>query len=317
MSSFQYTPCDPLVSLPPTTDLYSSRRTKIGKGLYSELLSTRTRGLTHDTHHARLQMPADHLYTSELQPLTADTDDDTMAGSDADKNHTLTTTTSYHDDPTSTPITTHTSPSHTSPPHPHHRVYKRRFLGLTHLTLLNILISWNWLSYAPVSTTSATYFHTTESAINWLSTAFLFAFVVASPAAVYTLNRSVKGALVVAAGLMLVGSWIRYAGTRAGNHGNLGAALFGQCVIGLAQPFVLAAPTRYSDLWFTESGRISATAVASLGNPFGGALGQLIDPFWATEAGDIPNMVLYVAVIVRILYITSPPPWPPARLTPQ
>lgn len=105
---------------------------------------------------------------------------------------------------------------------------------------------------------------------------------------------------------MLVGSWVRYAGTRAGDgdgkrgNGTFGVALLGQLIIGLAQPFVLAAPTRYSDLWFTESGRISATAVASLGNPFGGALGQLINPFWATEARDIPNMVLYVAVIVRV-----------------
>lgn len=71
---------------------------------------------------------------------------------------------------------------------------------------------------------------------------------------------------------MLVGSWIRYAGTRAKNGGNFGAVVFGQLVIGLAQPFVLSAPTRYSDMWFTEIGRISATAVASLGNPFGGAV---------------------------------------------
>ena len=52
--------------------------------------------------------------------------------------------------------------------------------------------------------------------------------------------------------------------------------MFGQILTGLAQPFVLAAPTRYSDLWFTESGRVSATAVASLANPFGGAVRVLM-----------------------------------------
>lgn len=76
--------------------------------------------------------------------------------------------------------------------------------------------------------------------------------------------------------------------------------MFGQILTGLAQPFVLSAPTRYSDLWFTNRGRIAATAVMSLANPFGGALAQLIDPFWANNASDIPNMVLYIAIIVSI-----------------
>lgn len=75
--------------------------------------------------------------------------------------------------------------------------------------------------------------------------------------------------------------------------------MFGQLLTGFAQPFVLSAPTRYSDLWFTNRGRIAATAVMSLANPFGGALAQLINPFWAGSPGDIPNMVLYVAIIVR------------------
>jgi hypothetical protein len=39
----------------------------------------------------------------------------------------------------------------------------------------------------------------------------------------------------------------------------------------------------------------------SLANPFGGALAQLIDPNWAGNPGDIPNMVLYIAIIVSAL----------------
>lgn len=77
--------------------------------------------------------------------------------------------------------------------------------------------------------------------------------------------------------------------------------MFGQILCGFSQPFVLAAPTRYSDLWFTNRGRVAATAVMSLANPFGGALAQLIDPFWANSASDIPNMVLYIAIIVSLL----------------
>ncbi|KAJ9635218.1 hypothetical protein H2199_008704 [Coniosporium tulheliwenetii] len=197
-----------------------------------------------------------------------------------------------------------------------YRVYKRRWAGLIQLVLLNIIISWDWLTFSAVSTTSAEYFNVSESAINWLSTAFLFAFVVISPAVIWTLNRGPKVAIIVASILTFVGNWIRYAGTRA-SGGHFGVVMFGQIIIGLAQPFVLSAPTRYSDLWFTEKGRISATAVASLANPLGGALGQLVGPFWATSPSQVPNLVLYTAVIstcasVPSFLIPSAPPTPPS-----
>jgi MFS family permease len=198
-------------------------------------------------------------------------------------------------------------------PTPTYKVYKRRFFGLGQLALLNIIVSWDWISFAPVSKSSAQYFNRSESVINWLSTAFLFAFCVAAPVTIYTLNKSgPKASIITAACLLLVGNWVRYGGTRSSNFG---VVMFGQILVGLAQPFVLSAPTRYSDLWFSERGRVSATAVASLANPFGGALGQLIDPFWVTNASDIPNMVLYVSIISSVacvpsFFIPSAPPTP-------
>jgi FLVCR family MFS transporter 7 len=173
--------------------------------------------------------------------------------------------------------------------HAHYKVYKRRWLGLAQLVLLNIVVSWDvssrhlqdnnkcdadksqWLTFAPVSTSAATYFNVSETAINWLSTAFLFSFSVAAPLVIWTLHRSPKESILWASGLLLAGNWIRYAGTRA-NGGIFGIVMFGQILTGLAQPFVLAAPTRYSDMWFTERGRVGATALASLANPFGGAV---------------------------------------------
>ncbi|KAA8572978.1 hypothetical protein EYC84_003523 [Monilinia fructicola] len=161
------------------------------------------------------------------------------------------------------------------------------------LVLLNIIVSWDWLTFSASSTTVSQYYNVSESAINWLSTAFLFAFVLASPFVIYVLHHGgPKPAILIASVLLLLGNWIRYGATRSGRHGNFGGVMFGQILTGIAQPFVLAAPTRYSDLWFTNQGRVAATAVMSLANPFGGALAQLIDPFWAGSVGSIPNMYL-------------------------
>ncbi|KAK4503286.1 hypothetical protein PRZ48_006714 [Zasmidium cellare] len=205
---------------------------------------------------------------------------------------------------------------HVSPP-PQYRVYKRRYFGLAQLVLLNIVISWDWLTYASVSDTAAQFFDTTESVINWLSTAFLLAFAVSAPATIWILNRyGPKASILAASALTLIGNWVRYAGTRAGN-GYFGVVMFGQILIGLAQPFVLAAPTRYSQLWFSDQGRITATAIASLANPFGGALGQLISPLWSDDISGFPNMVLYVSIISSVATIPAPfipakPPSPPS-----
>ena len=162
-----------------------------------------------------------------------------------------------------------------------------------------------WLSFSPVANTAADFFSTTPSIINWLSTAFLFAFVVAAPATIYALHTGGPRLAIIAASLfILLGNWIRYAGTRT-SPPSYGLTMFGQILNGLAQPFVLSAPTRYSDLWFSPAGRVSATAIASLANPFGGALGQLITPFLATKPSDIPNMTLYIAIISSVATIPS------------
>ena len=111
--------------------------------------------------------------------------------------------------------------------------------------------------------------------------------------------------IIIASVLILVGNWIRYAGTRSGSHGNFGALMFGQILIGLAQPFVLAAPTRYSDLWFSNRGRVAATAAMSLANPFGGAVAQLVGPEIAKNSKDIPFLVLIVAIVVSTISCPS------------
>lgn len=195
------------------------------------------------------------------------------------------------------------------------KVYKRRWFGLIQLTLLNIVVSWDWLTFSPVISSAADFYNTTESAVNWFSTAFLLSFVAISPVVIYVLHWGPKPSIITSSVLTLCGNWIRYGGTRT-SPPSFGLTMFGQILIAFSQPFVLAAPTRYSDLWFTNRGRVAATALTSLANPFGAALGQLIIPFWVYSASDVPNAVLYVAIIATVcaipsFFIPAKPPTPP------
>lgn len=150
--------------------------------------------------------------------------------------------------------------------------------------------------------------------MNWLSTVIFFTYAVTSPLVVYTLNHhGIKPAMLACSLFVLSGNWIRYAGTRTGNFP---AVMFGQILIGFAQPFVLSAPTYYSDLWFTSRGRITATALASLSNPVGAALGQIVNPLIATSPDKLPEMVLFVSIIATVAcapwwFVQGRPPTPP------
>ena len=158
-----------------------------------------------------------------------------------------------------------------------------------------------WLTYAPVADQSAEYYGVSLASINWISTAFFLAFVFVFPLSIAALHRGPKLSFMIAAVLLLIGNWVRYAGSTSRSGGKFGCAMAGEILIGFSQPFILAAPTRYSDLWFTNRGRVAATAVTSLANPLGAAIGQLVNPLWVTEAGDISDMVLYVSIIVSTL----------------
>lgn len=63
-----------------------------------------------------------------------------------------------------------------------YRVYKRRWFGLVMLIIMNIVVSWGWLTFAPVANLTVAWFNLkSDSPVNWLSTVILFAYIVATP----------------------------------------------------------------------------------------------------------------------------------------
>ncbi|KAK4547661.1 hypothetical protein LTR36_000618 [Oleoguttula mirabilis] len=194
------------------------------------------------------------------------------------------------------------------------RLYKRRFIGLAQLTLVNLILAWGSGTFGSIADSAAEYFNVSVNTINWLGTAGSLAFLPTAPLAVWILNKSgPKMAIIIASALVLTGNWIRYAGTRTASFRTV---MVGQVILSFAQPFVLCAPTRYSKLWFSDRGRTSATAVASLSSALGAVIGGLVGPQLA-EASNISGLVLYTSIISSVACIPAPfvpkaPPTPPS-----
>lgn len=54
--------------------------------------------------------------------------------------------------------------------------------------------------------------------------------------------------------------------------------MLGQVLTACAQPFLLYAPTKLANFWFSPKERAFCTMLASLGNPIGLSLAQLVAP---------------------------------------
>jgi len=218
-----------------------------------------------------------------------------------------------------------------------YRVYRRRWAGLLVLMAMNIVTSWGvrfgklfidggqgadlWNAVAHVRACQRLFpgvfwviFHDSNKLALHCGVLCIccdfsvsLSFIVVSNSSIlifqlrfviHILNkRGVRVALWMSSLLTIGGFWVRYIGVKIG-HGTFGLVMLGQILIGFAQPFVLNTPTYYSDLWFTSNARVSATALASLANPFGAAIGQLVNPSLATKASEIPQMILITALIV-------------------
>ena len=94
-----------------------------------------------------------------------------------------------------------------------------------------------WLTYAPVTTVAAEHYGVSESAIGWLAEIFPLLYVVLALPAGDLLDRWFRPSL-------LFGAWLTAGGAVLRLGGGYDAALAGQILIAVAQPFVLNALTK-------------------------------------------------------------------------
>ncbi|PVH68521.1 MFS general substrate transporter [Cadophora sp. DSE1049] len=193
------------------------------------------------------------------------------------------------------------------------KVYKRRWFGFVTLALLNLVICWNWVNFAYVGDYVAEWYSTDAATVNWMSTTFLFAGLFGNYPAAVALRRETKHAIVAAAVLSTSGCWLKYGGAKIAN---IGLTMFGQLILGFSQPFVINTPVFYSETWFRESTRTTATAVSSIPPIFGGVMASLISPAWIHSPTAVAPTSLYIAIITTGVSLVAPfipakPPTPP------
>uniref|UniRef100_A0A8D0L7V4 Solute carrier family 49 member 3 n=1 Tax=Sphenodon punctatus TaxID=8508 RepID=A0A8D0L7V4_SPHPU len=124
-----------------------------------------------------------------------------------------------------------------------------------------------WLTFAPVADKTAAHFHISMDMVNWLSTVYLL--------------------LSIPFGL--VATWVL-------DSIGLKCAVILCCLCALAQPLVIFSPTKLAALWFPDHQRATANTIASMSNPLGMLIANLLSPALVHEEREVPIMLLAYAV---------------------
>ncbi|XP_032806747.1 solute carrier family 49 member A3 [Petromyzon marinus] len=204
-----------------------------------------------------------------------------------------------------------------------YHVYARRWFVLAVLCLLNLSNALIWLSFAPIADKAATFFGISLAQVNWLAIVFLVACIPCGIVASWSMDSiGLRVTLVLGSWLNALGSVLR----ALSDHPLMPTALkgfpllmTGQTLGALAQPFLLFAPTKLAAVWFPDSQRATANTLASMSNPLGILLANVLSPTIVYEADQMP-MMLYLYCLPAVLacalatcgVCSGSPPTPPS-----
>ncbi|KAG8829959.1 hypothetical protein FRC17_005721 [Serendipita sp. 399] len=206
-------------------------------------------------------------------------------------------------------------PSDQDPSMVGYRLYRRRWLGLVGMVVLNIIAAMNWIWFSPIANSTADAFHISLPQVNWLSQVVNLIYIpMALSIPSLTQRFGIRKTCLGAGVCLLLASWIRYAGISRSlsTNGAYALLIIGQIFAGFAQPVFQVLGPKFSETWFDLKARTTATMIIAVANPIGCALGQLIPPFLSSPRSSL--LVLGVATTVSVglvLTIQDAPPTPP------
>lgn len=189
------------------------------------------------------------------------------------------------------------------------------------LFVLNASNAMLWLSFAPVADYTASYYKKSVDAINWLSIVYLICYLLFGLVTIWILDvLGLRTGILLGAWLNAVGAVVRML---SGFHFvpencKFIVVMIGQTLAALAQPFLLGSPTKLAAVWFGANERATANMIASLSNPIGVMIANVLAPVIVTEKSRIPFMLnmFSIPALLGVLMATlgvcsSTPPTPP------
>lgn len=203
------------------------------------------------------------------------------------------------------------------------KVYKRRWFVLLVLCLLNCSNATLWLTFAPIANETGSFLGVSLEQVNWLSLVYMVVAIPLSFGTTWMLDvLGLRITLILGSWLNMAGALVRFIGAAVPelmSQYRYTTVMVGQTLSALAQPLIIFTPTKLAALWFPEHQRATANMIASMSNPLGLLLANILSPFLALNYHSIPliTLVYTVPACLTCLLATlgvrsSAPPTPPS-----
>lgn len=215
--------------------------------------------------------------------------------------------------------------------HVEYKVYSSRWTMLALFCFLNAANAMMWVTFAPITDLTQDYFGGASlTTVNMLALVFQIGYLPGTFVGVLCSKKyGIRKTLLIGGALDLFGSLVRVVAAvfrdSLGVTGSYVIMMIGQISGSLAQPIFVNLPAAIAADWFSIDERDVATTIASLFNPLGSAIGQVIPPMTVTSddnGGDVHGMtslliieagICGLSLLLAFLWFKSKPPTPPSR----
>jgi sugar phosphate permease len=194
------------------------------------------------------------------------------------------------------------------------KIYGYRWVVLLAFMLVVAINQLLWITFAPITSSAATYYGVSDLGIGFLSMVFMIVYIVISIPASWMIDTyGIRVAVGIGAAMTGVFGLLR--GLLASNYT---LVLIAQIGIAIGQPFILNAVTTVAARWFPIRERATAAGLGSLAIYLGIVAALVLTPYLAIQSEIGGTLLTYgiVSAIVAVVFfavVRERPPTPPCR----
>ncbi|XP_067657381.1 solute carrier family 49 member A3-like [Haliotis asinina] len=204
---------------------------------------------------------------------------------------------------------------------PEYTLYTRRWYIVLVVCVVNMANALIWICFSPITNLTTSYYNITSMQVNWLSLIYLVACIPIGFLATWLLDTvGLRISIILSAWFNLIGCLLRSLTVFdfMPHDARYPVLMTGQLFAACAQPFIMFCPTKLAALWFPDTQRATANTLASMANPIGIMVANLLAPRLVTVPSELPRLLWTCTVVAGLGVVmatfgvcSSVPPTPP------
>jgi MFS family permease len=191
------------------------------------------------------------------------------------------------------------------------RAYGYRWVVLLAFAVISCLNQVLWITFAPITSAAAQFYHTSDLMIGLLSMSFMVVFILLALPSAYVIDtRGFRVAVGMGAILTAV-----FGLARGIFASDFTIVFLSQVGIAVGQPFIIGSITKIAARWFRVEERATASGLGTLALYLGPLLAMLLTPFLVLHIGMQRMLLVYgigsaAAAVFFLLVAREHPPTP-------